>query len=231
MKNMKLLIGFLSATVILISCSTSGSTSSSDSGEATTTTLPAPALNPQTELDVLAKKVNAADYSRLSINHDGIFAVILRDKRSGAVCTVGTFTLWRWDGKLWNDVSGSIKDRPIDIQFFEPGADTGGSRVTSYDFNQDGVTDYLLEFDEKNLGMNHTSGGILSNRGGVWHWESVMSLDGSISQNAMSWFYWPDSNRLSMRDYPPESLPTDVTVNWDADREMFVAQSEYVYGD
>ena len=231
MKNMKLLIGFLFATVILISCSTNGSTSSGDSGEATTTTLPIPALNPQTELEVLAKKVNAVDYSRLSINHDGIFAVILRDKRSGAVCTVGTFTFWRWDGKLWNDVSGSIKDRPVNIMFFEPGADTGGSLVTSYDFNQDGVIDYLLEFNEKNLGMNHTYGAILSNRGGAWHWESVMSLDGSISQGAMSWFYWPDSNRLSMRDYPPESLPTDVTINWDADREMFIAQSEYVYGD
>lgn len=231
MKNMKLLMGFLATTSMLTSCSSNSSNPSTDSSAVTTSTLPVPALNPQTELEDLAKKVKAADYSRLSINHDGIFAVILRDKRSGAVRTVGTFTFWRWDGKLWNDVSGSIKDRPVDIEFFEPGADTGSTRVTSYDFNQDGVIDYLLEFDEKNMGMNHSAGAILSNRGGAWHWESVMSLDGSISQSAMSWLYWADSNRLSMRDYPPESLPTDVSVNWDADREMFVAQSDYVYGD
>ena len=231
MKITKLLIGFLTATVILVSCSSNNSSSGADANLATTTTIPVVALNPSTELDLLAKRVTAVDYSRLSINHEGIFAVILRDKRAGDVYTVGTFTLWRWDGKIWNDVSGSIKDRPLDIEFFEPGSSYGGTKVTSYDYNEDGVIDFLLEFDEKDRGINHSPGAILSSRGGNWHWESLMTLDGTISQAAMSWFYWPDSRRLSIRDFPPDSMATDVTVNWDAERKMFVAQSEYVYGD
>jgi hypothetical protein len=222
-------IGFLVATMFLAACA--NQKSSSPVNTSTTTTLAIKATNPQIELDALAKKVRAIDYSRLSISHDGIFAVILRDKRVGDVYTVGTFTFWRWDGKIWNDVSGSIHDRPVDIEFFEPRSTYGGTSVTSYDYNEDGVIDYLLNFDESQFGQNHSVGAILSSRGGTWHWESIMSLDGSISQAAMSWFYWPESDRISVRDYPPESMPTDVDVLWDADREMFVAQSDYVYGD
>jgi hypothetical protein len=231
MKKTKVHTGFFLATLLLVSCATEKSNTSVDSDITTTTAAPVKASNPQIELDSLAKKVRATDYSRLSINHDGIFAVVLRDERRGPAQTVGTFTFWRWDGKVWNDVSGSIRDRPIDIEFFEPGSTYGGATVTSYDFNEDGVVDFLLNFEETQLGMNHSLGAILSSRGGTWHWESIMSLDGEISQAAMSWFYWSDSDRLSVRDFPPESMATDVDVHWDAEREMFITQNEYVYGD
>ncbi len=233
MKKSRARIGFLIATLLLVACSGKSGGNSADSTVPASTVPPVKALNPLTELDALAKRVKAVDYSRLSINHDGIFAVILRDKIVGAVYTVGTFTLWRWDGKVWNDVSGSVIDRPIDIQFFEPRSTNGAKTVTSYDFNEDGVVDFLVNFDDAARGLNHDAGGILSNRSGEWHWEYVQFLDGTIEQAAMSWYYWPDSNRLSIRDYPPESMATDVTVNWDPQREMFIADpnSYTYYGD
>lgn len=226
-------IAFLIATVFLAGCSGSSRSKSTVTKVPETAAPTVKALNPLTELDALAERVKAVDYSRLSINHDGIFAVVLRDKVQGSIYTVGTFTLWRWDGKVWNDVSGSVADRPIDIQFFEPRAATGAKKVTSYDFNEDGVVDFLVNFDDAEVGLNHDVGAILSNRGGEWHWEYVQFLDGTTQQAAMSWYYWPDSNRLSIRDYPPESMATDVTVNWDPQREMFVADpnSYTYYGD
>ena len=232
MKNLKLFIAFFVATVTLNSCSSNDSSSSNNSSLVTTTSLPVKALNPSTELDLLAKKIKAVDYSRLSINHEGIFAVILRDKRSGAVFSVGTFSLWRWDGKIWNDVSGVITgDRPLDSVFFEPGSSYGATTVTSYDLNQDGVVDFLVDFNDKDMGLNHPAGTILSNRNGIWHWESFMFLDGTISQAGESLNYWPDSKRLSIRDYPKDSTATDVSLNWDSDRKLFIAQPDYAYGD
>jgi hypothetical protein len=231
MKKFAKLTGFLIATLFVASCANETTNTTTGTEASATTTVVIKATNPQIELDALAKKVRAIDYSRLSISHDGIFSVVLRDKQIGDVYNVGTFTLWRWDGKVWNDVSGSIRDRPLDIKFFEPRSNYGATSVTSYDFNEDGTIDYLVNFDESQLGLNHSAGAILSSRGGTWHWESIMTLDGTISQAAMSWFYWPDSDRLSVRDFPPESMATNVDVRWDTDRKMFVTQSEYVYGD
>lgn len=230
MKKSKKSIGLLIATVILAGCSGQGSGTVVDSTIPASTIPPVKATNPQNELDALARRVKAVDYSRLSISHDGIFAVILRDKVVGAIYTVGTFTLWRWDGKVWNDVSTSVIDRPIDIEYFEPRSASGAKTVTSYDFNEDGIIDYLVNFDEANRGLNHDVGAILSNRGGTWHWEYVEFLDGNIDQASMSWYYWPEENRLSIRDYPPESMATDVTVNWNPEKERFVADpNSYTY--
>jgi hypothetical protein len=233
MKKTKRCIGLLFATALLGACTSQGDANSSDTSIASSTTLPVKAMNPQIELDALAKRVDAVDYSRLSINHEGIFAVILRDKRVGGVTSVGTFTFWRWDGKLWNDVSGSIVDRPVSIDFFEPRSNFGASVVTSYDFNKDGVIDFLVEFNEKNLGLNHAAGGILSNRGGEWHWESFMFLDGTIAQAGESFMFDTESNILSFRDYPAGYYgyqADSVELYWDSERKMFVAdQNSYTY--
>jgi hypothetical protein len=230
MKKTKRCIGLLFATVLFGACTGQGGGTSTDSTVPLPTTPPTKAANPQSELDALAKRVKAVDYSRLSINHDGIFAVILRDKVRGAIYTVGTFTLWRWDGKVWNDVSTSVVGRPIDSEYFEPRSFTGTKTVTSYDFNEDGVIDFLFDFDDAERGLNHSVGAILSNRGGEWRWEFVEFLDGTVQQAATSWYYSPDSNQLTIRDYPPESMPTDVTVNWDPKREMFITDpNSYVY--
>jgi hypothetical protein len=232
MKKFKRTLVVAIATLFAAACSSDnlGATTTSSS-VVTTTSIPARALNPVIELEALAQKVNAADFSRISINHDGMFAVILRDKRKGGVTTVGTFTFWRWDGKVWNDVSSSIIDRPLDPAFFEPGSGIGGTLVTSYDLNADGVIDYLVEFNDREIGLNHPIGSILSNRGGAWHWESIMSSDGSISQAGQELSYFPDSKSMSMRDYPPDCLSEDVTVIWDEEREMFVSLGEKIYGD
>ena len=232
MGKFKRILAVIAATLSAGACSTTNSSATTTSSSVeTTTSIPSKAANPLAELEVLAQTVNAADFSRISINHDGMFAVVLRDKRKGGVTTVGTFSFWRWDGKVWNDVSGSIVDRPLDPAFFEPGSGIGGTSVTSYDLNADGLIDYLVEFNDREIGLNHPIGSILSNRGGAWHWESIMSSDGSISQAAQELSYFPDSKSMSMRDYPPDRLPEDVTIIWDEEREMFVSLGEKIYGD
>lgn len=228
MKKSMRRIGFLATTILLVACSGQNGGGSSDTTipTTTTTTLPSKAPNPVTELDALAKRVKAVDYSRVSINHEGMFAVILRDKRVGGVTSVGTFTFWRWDGKVWNEVSATIADRPLSIDFFEPRSNLGASVVTSYDFNMDGVVDFLVEFNEKDLGLNHAAGGVLSNRGGVWHWESFVSLDGTISRAGESFMFDRETGILSFRDYPAGNFgyqADNVELYWDSEREMFVA--------
>jgi hypothetical protein len=224
------------AALLVSSCSLQDTKSNvSTTNAVVETTLPAKAANPMLALSDLAQRVKAVDYSRLSINHDGIFAVILRDKRYGAVASVGTFTLWRWDGTMWNDVSTSIVDQPLGLEFFEPRSNYGATIVTSYDYNEDGVVDFLVEFNEKDLGLNHSAGGILSNRGGFWHWESFIYLDGSSGKAADSLSYNPKTHELTIRDYPSDRFGYQadaVTVYWDAPREVFVADpNTYSYVD
>ena len=236
MKKSPARIGFLVATVLLTACAGSGGANSGDTTLPASTVPATKAMNPLTELDALAKRVKAIDYSRLSINHDGIFAVILRDKRVGSVTSVGTFTFWRWDGKVWNDVSPSIIDRPVSIDFFEPRSNFGANVVTSYDFNEDGVIDFLVEFNEMNMGLNHSAGGILSNRGGDWHWERFEYLDGTVGQSGESFDYDPKSNMLSFRDYPDGYYgyqADSVDLYWNPQRELFEADpnSFTYYGD
>lgn len=226
MKKTNASIGFFLATVLVAACSSGISDHSTDSVAPTTTQVVMPAKNPMIELGALARNTKAVDYSRLSINHDGIFAVVIRDKRVGGVTSVGTFTFWRWDGNVWNDVSGAVIGRPLDFEFFESGSKYGANVVTSYDYNQDGIVDFLVEFNEKDLGLNHSAGAILSSRGGQWHWESFMYLDGSIGQVGTSMMYDPDTNELTFRDYPSDRAgyqAEQVTLNWDAQRGIFVA--------
>jgi hypothetical protein len=223
-------VKFCLATLLLTSCS-------STSTPATSTEPPplenpaTPAVSPWNELETLAVSTNAADYSRLSISHDGIFAVILRDKKKGNVATVGTFTLWRWDGKVWNDVTTAIRDLPLGPEYFVPRSTLGARIVTSYDYNQDGIVDFLVNFNEAELGLNHEVGGILSIRGGEWHWETIKFVDGTEGQAGTSLYFWPESNRLSIRDYPPDQMATDLDVMWNDEWKMFVVQDGLAYGD
>ena len=233
MKKTKRCIGLLFATALLGACTSQGGANSSDTTIPSSTTLASKAINPQIELEALAKRVKAIDYSRLSISHDGIFAVILRDKSFGNVTSVETFTFWRWDGKVWNDVSASIVDRPVSIDFFEPRSNFGANVVTSYDFNEDGIVDFLVEFNEKDMGLNHAAGGVLSSRGGEWHWERFEYLDGTVGQSGESFMYDPESTTLSFRDYPSGYYgyqADNVDLYWDSQRELFVAdRNTYTY--
>lgn len=220
-----------SVVFMTVACSTGGSSPISTLAESPATTESAPVPNPWTSLEALALRENAIDHSRLSVDHEGMFAVVLADKRSRGICCVGTFTFWRWDGSSWNEVTKSISSVP-DFTLFEPGSSYGAFQVTSYDYNQDGVIDFLVKFDESEMGLNHPLGGILSRRGGSWDWERFVLTDGQIVPLVQSLEHWPDSAVMTMRDFPlPDQMAAEVDVRWDSDREKFVANGMPYLGD
>lgn len=191
----------------------------------TTTSLIPHAPNPWTELEKLANRLNNIDYSRLSISHQGIFAVILTNKRNLGLWDIGTFSLWQWDGMDWTDVTPIINNQPDlgDQTDISDGSATGARFVTTYDYTEDGVNDFLVSFDESTMGLNHPLGGVLSNVTGAWWWLSFKDFEGDFTTTMQELNYSTKLKRLHARDYMNPEFPFYDTnyFNWDKTRGYF----------
>lgn len=229
------LITVMVATILGFGCGSSAESGQPVETSTSTTLPPVPAANPWNELELLAKRFKSLDYSRLSISHDGIFAVVLKNKRNFGLWDVGTVTLWQWDGRVWTDVTATISNVPdsSDPSMMEDKSSTGGRFVTTYDYTKDGVNDFLVSFDESAMGYNHPVGGILALIDGKWSWQEFMSYDGTLTTLMQELNYSTDRQIITARDYMRQEFPfyDENDFYWDSDHSFFRGTGGAVYGD
>jgi hypothetical protein len=132
---------FRAALISVFICITASCSSSTV--ESTTTTI-APSTtstskDPQSELDALADKLQAVDYSRISESDCGRFAVVVQKTQ---------VKFFEWEENSWKDASRLLGvDREIDPYL-----------VTTADYTGDNIYEFLVSYNKDGQQGGHLAG-------------------------------------------------------------------------
>jgi len=126
----------------------------------TTTTSQAPVTSteskdPQIELDVLAKSLNAVDYSRISKSQCGRFSLVVQKTR---------VQFFQWLNNTWENKSTLLgPDSEIDPYL-----------VTTHDYTRDGSNEFLVSYNKDGQQGGHEYGGIFLQVDCQWQWAKIV---------------------------------------------------------
>ena len=200
-----LLIGI---TCGLSACTASSRNATSTTDVATTSVQTIP-KNPKNELELLAKSLEAIDYSRISDSKCGKYAVIVTESDSD---------LYQWANNEWQ--SSNYPDNEI----IDPAI-----KVTTRDYTWDKVNDFLMTY--QNGGPEGTEyGAILHLDNCRWKWAGFENSEGV--HGSVKWLSYDDeSDTLSAFDLMPadmgvpEDTRTDIYVRWEGDNVFALVYS------
>jgi hypothetical protein len=181
--------------------------------------------SPWVILETRVKRDKALDYSQLSISHSGVFALVIGESFTGETCCPGgDVRLLKWGSGAWSDVSARMPMLPM----FDDGSPWPATSVTTYDYTQDGINDFLISYFDINR-LNWSMGKILAIHRGEWQWlPFVPNSSTEVADTVASLSY---NGVLSGRDYYSDGGSFTNTWRWDPSREIFESQGPPWGGD
>jgi hypothetical protein len=155
----------------------------------------------QASFEALAHDRGAIDYSHLSEGPCGIYGlVVLHDH----------LEFYVWTGSDWSNISAVLG----------ADGDTPPLTVTSRDYTDDGVIDFLVSYDGTVYG-GRQFGGILYLRGCDWGWADITTMDGEAGQVLDALYYDDSIGLLYGEDILPGGGRTSVVVWYDPSVDSF----------
>ncbi len=197
---------FRAALISVFICITASCSSSTV--ESTTTTI-APSTtstskDPQSELDALADKLQAVDYSRISESDCGRFAVVVQKTQ---------VKFFEWEENSWKDASRLLGvDREIDPYL-----------VTTADYTGDNIYEFLVSYNKDGQQGGHQFGGIFWQVNCQWKWAKIKEFyDTSEAMDLLA--YDKSTKELTAWGDGPEGR-TDVILTFNSQSNQFDAQT------